>query len=196
MLFEIDNKIISSELFKRKFVCDLNSCKGACCIEGDGGAPIKEDEIISIEENLAHILPYLSEQSKQEIASNGFYKKVSNEEAATKLLPDGSCVFVHRDKSGLMSCGIEQSYRDNKSKHHKPISCHLYPIRVKRFGDIEALNYEEWSICHAACSLGESLQVRVVEFLKEPLIRAYGEEFYTELMSLKDEIISEIEKGS
>ncbi|MBM3454428.1 MAG: DUF3109 family protein [Bacteroidetes bacterium] len=196
MLFQIDDKIISSELFRKKFVCDLNSCKGACCVEGDGGAPLTQDEVTGIKENLTHILPYLSKASKKEIAQNGFYTEDSDGEKHTKLMPEGACVFVSTNSKGINSCAIEQSFRDQKSSHHKPISCHLYPIRVKKFGNLEALNYEEWSICRAACVLGELKQVRVVEFLKDPLIRAYGEDFYTELMSLKHEILKEIDKGS
>ena len=196
MLFEIDNKIISSELFRRKFVCDLNACKGSCCVEGDGGAPLKQEEIDGIKVNLDTILPFLSKASQMEIIQNGFYTEDEDGEKATRLMPDGACVFVNKNEDGNNSCAIEQSHRDGRSSEHKPISCHLYPIRVKKFGEIEALNYEEWSICSSACKLGESLQVRVVEFLKEPLIRAYGESFYSELMSLKNEILAEIEKGS
>ncbi len=196
MLFEIENKIISSELFRRKFICDLTSCKGACCVEGDGGAPIEQEEIDGIQDNLYDILPYLSEESSDVILEKGFYTEELDGQKATRLMPNGACVFVNKNESGFTSCAIEQSYREGKSIQHKPISCHLYPVRVKKFGEMEALNYEEWSICQAACILGEKHQVLVVEFLREPLIRAYGEEFYKELMSLKNEILTEIEKGS
>lgn len=196
MLFELDNKIISSEIFKRKFVCDLSSCKGACCIEGDGGAPLKLEEVENIEKNLPEILNFLDVASINSIENNGFYHKDSAGEFATNLMSDGSCVFVFRNELGHLSCGIEQAYREEKINMNKPISCHLYPIRVKKIGDVEALNYEEWSICTSACILGASQNIRVYEFLKEPLIRAYGEAFYNELNSLKQEILNEIEKGS
>ena len=180
----IDEILVSEDIVKRKFVCDLNACKGACCIEGDYGAPLLERETEIIKELLDPVLEYLEEDSVNTIREQGFFIFSNiNNGFETNLMEDGACVFMGRNELGITFCAIEKAYYDGKVDFKKPISCHLYPIRVhkNRHTGFEALNYDEWDICTAACSKGEKENIRVFEFAKEAIIRAYGEDFYEEL---------------
>jgi len=188
MLLEFDNKLISTELFKRKFVCDLSKCKGACCIEGDAGAPLKENEIKEIERNLSGIKKHMRQEGIKAINETSFFYKDEENEPVTSLVNGNECAFVFFDKQNIAKCAIEHAYKNGDSSFYKPISCHLYPIRVKTFGDMQAINYDEWSICEPACDLGESLKVPVYKFLKEPIIRAFGDNFFNELSKIDSEI--------
>ena len=176
--------LVSEALVKERFVCDLNACKGACCIEGDYGAPLLEEETKYIGEILEPVKAYLSDASIQTIEEKGFYTwNKSNKDYETELMEDGACVFMGRNELGITFCAIEKAYYDGKIPYKKPISCHLYPIRVhkNRRTGFEALNYDEWDICSAACSKGDKENVRVFEFAKDAIIRKYGEAFYEEL---------------
>lgn len=188
MLLEIQDKVVSSELFERKFVCDLNACKGACCIEGDSGAPITFEEIDQLEEDLEYIKPYMRPEGIVEVEKTGVFYMDWENEPVTTLINEKECAFVFFDDNNIAKCAIDQAHREGKTDFKKPISCHLYPIRTKKFKDFEALNYNEWSICKPACDCGTSLNVKVFRFLKEPLIRAYGEEFYKELENVDEEL--------
>ncbi|MCG9881674.1 MAG: DUF3109 family protein, partial [Bacteroidia bacterium] len=137
----LGNTLISEDVFEKEFICNLSACKGACCIEGDAGAPVTEEEKRAIEENFELIKPYLSEASLKEIDRVGAFEKDEDDEWQTTCLKSGECNFVKRDENGLLSCGIEKSYLDGKSSIRKPISCYLYPIRIVKVGDYEALNY-------------------------------------------------------
>lgn len=190
MLVEINNKVISLDIFEKKFVCDLNACKGACCIEGDSGAPITMEEIELLEEDLDAIKPYMRPEGIAEVEKTGVFYMDWDNEPVTTLINGAECAFVYFDEKGITKCSIEQAHKDGKTDFKKPISCHLYPIRTKQYAEFEALNYNEWSICSPACKLGESLSVKVYKFLKEPLIRAYGEAFFKEL----EEVDIELEK--
>jgi hypothetical protein len=181
MLVEIGDKIVSSEIFERKFVCDLNACKGACCIHGDAGAPLKLEEIGMLEDSLEEIKPYMRPEGVKAVEEQGVFYMDEENEPVTTLVNGGECAFVFFDEKGITKCAVEQAYREGKTTFIKPISCHLYPIRVKRFNEFQALNYDRWSICAPACACGEELNVSVFRFLKEPLIRAFGEGFYKEL---------------
>jgi len=181
MLVQIDDKILSTELFERKFVCDLNACKGACCVEGDAGAPMTMEEVDILEEIYDDVKPYMRPEGIAAVEETGvFYMDFSNEPATT-LVNGAECAFVYFDDNGITKCAIEKAYLEGKTDWKKPISCHLYPIRVSKVGDMEALNYNEWNICKPACSCGEALDVPVFRFLKEPIIRAWGEEFFHDL---------------
>jgi hypothetical protein len=185
MIFELDNKLISSELFERKFVCDLNTCKGACCIHGDQGAPLKSDEIDILENVLDAVIPYMRAQGIKAVEKTGvFYMDPWNKPAVT-LVNDQECAFVFFDEKNIAKCSIEQAYLEGKTTWKKPISCHLYPIRVSEIGNGIALNYDEWKICEPACSCGENLNVPAFRFLKEPLIREFGTEFYDDMLELE-----------
>jgi hypothetical protein len=181
MLLELKDKVVSTQLFERKFVCDLNTCKGACCVQGDAGAPITLEEIDILEDDLDQIKPYMRREGIHAVESAGvFYMDVENEPVTT-LVNGHECAFVFFDEKGITKCAIEEAYTNGKTSIKKPVSCHLYPIRVMDFHEKLALTYNEWDICAPACACGDKLDVPVYRFLKEPIIRAFGEEFYTEL---------------
>lgn len=181
MLLEVKDKVVSTQLFERKFVCDLNACKGACCVHGDSGAPITFEEIDLLEEDLDQIKPYMREEGIAAVEKTGvFYMDVENEPVTT-LVNGHECAFVFFDEKGITKCAIEEAYNQGKTTFKKPISCHLYPIRVMDFHEKKALTYNEWDICAPACACGDKLDVPVYKFLKEPIIRAFGEPFYEAL---------------
>ena len=188
MLVEIGDKIISTQLFERKFVCDLNACKGACCVHGDAGAPLKMDEVDILEDDLDMILPYMRPEGVSAVEKEGVFYMDQDNEPVTTLVNGGECAFVYFDENGITKCAIEKAFEEGKTKFKKPISCHLYPIRVKKFNDYLALNYDQWDICEPACACGEELNVPVFRFLKGPIIRAFGEDFYNELELVEKEL--------
>ncbi len=188
MLVEIDNKLVTTQLFEEKFVCNLNACKGACCIEGDAGAPLTFEEVDIIEDALDHIIPYMRPEGIEAINKTGVFYLDQDGEPVTTLVNEAECAFVFFDEKGITKCAIEKAQLEGKIDYKKPISCHLYPIRVKKLHDYEALNYDRWDICKDACSLGKELQVPVYKFLKEPIIRAWGEDFYKELEIVDKEL--------
>lgn len=182
-MIAIDNKLISEDLKDKKFVCDLVKCKGACCVEGDSGAPLDFDELDILEDEtlLAAVSPYLTKDGLKAIEEKGpFYLDEEVGQMKVTLKDDKACAFVNYDK-GTAYCGIEKAWLDKKIDFRKPVSCHLYPIRIQNLGEYEAVNYETWDICKPACSHGESLQIPVYQFTKAALIRKYGEEFYSKL---------------
>ncbi len=189
MLIEVDDKIISTQIFERKFVCDLNACKGACCIEGDAGAPLTLDEVDILEETFDQIKPYMRKEGVEIIEEQGVFYMDQDNEPVTSLVNNAECAFVYFDDKGITKCAVEQAYIDGKTNFKKPISCHLYPIRVKKFNDFTALNYDVWNICSDACTLGEQLAVPVYQFLKEPIIRAFGAPFFKELELVSEEVL-------
>ncbi|WP_409079696.1 DUF3109 family protein [Salibacter sp.] len=181
-MIQIDDVILSSELFEKKFVCDLSACKGACCVEGDVGAPVEESELEVMDKIYELVKPYMRKEGIEAVEAQGKYIRDSwDNEWVTPLVKGKECAYVNFDPDGTAKCSIEQAYRDNKIEFPKPVSCHLYPIRVKKYRDFEAVNYDRWDICSDACKLGDKLGVKVFEFTKEPLIRKYGESFYKEL---------------
>jgi len=188
MLIEIGDKVISTQIFERKFVCDLSKCKGACCIEGDAGAPLTEEEVSIIEDGIEEIKPYMRKEGIEEVDNNGVFYMDQDNEPVTALINGGECAFVSFDDKGTALCSIEQANYEGKTNFKKPISCHLYPIRAKKINELTALNYDVWSICSDACELGEKVNVPVYQFLKEPLIRAFGEDFFNELEIASKEI--------
>ena len=177
----IDSKIVSIEILSEKFVCDLNKCKGACCIEGDFGAPLEIEELGELDAITEKIKPYLTHEGIEEIEKNGGYiMNKSDKQFKTNLINKGPCVYINYE-NGIAHCGIERAWKDGVIEFRKPISCHLYPIRISKENSLEELNYERWDICKAACSFGKKLKVPVYQFLKEPLIRKYGAIFYKAL---------------
>lgn len=181
-MLAIGNTLISEELLEKHFVCDLNACKGACCVKGDYGAPLEDDELEELDKVYDIVKPYLPETGIAAIEKQGRYLLYDKKEWVTPLVKGKECAYtVFED--GIAKCGIEKAFYDGKIKWKKPISCHLYPIRItknKKTG-IEALNYDRWSICKAACKLGDNLKVPVFKFLKESLTRRYGKKWYAEL---------------
>ena len=191
MLVEIQDKIVSTQIFERQFVCDLTACKGACCIEGNGGAPVTKEEVDIIEANLDKVLPYMRPEGIAAIEAQGVVYEDEDFEPATTLVNGKECAFVYFDQTNTAKCAIEKAHREGQIDFIKPISCHLYPIRTKQFNEYTALNYEKWDICEPACACGEKLDVPVYKFLKEPLIRAFGPEFYNELEIVSRELDTE-----
>ena len=180
----IDNKLVSDEIIEEQFVCDLNKCKGGCCVDGDAGAPLSKEELVHLNEVHDAVLPYLDEESKRELQKQGRY--VFDEEFGwvTPTINSKVCVYGITDPNGIVKCGIEQAYNDGKVSWKKPISCHLFPIRVQLSKNkaTEYVNYEpREDLCSAGCKLGKKLKVPVYVFLKEALVRKYGLEFYETL---------------
>lgn len=191
-MFLIQEILVSSEVFNRKFVCNLSKCKGACCWEGDYGAPVASSEIEEIKESLDAVKTYLPIDNIDVINRIGpivYDEKYKGN--VTPLMKDGSCAYLFKNELGIATCSFEAAHKDGKSSFKKPISCHLYPIRIAKNEetDFEALNYDEWDICSDACQLGEELSVPVFRFLKDALIRQYGEEFYAELEGVYEQLI-------
>jgi hypothetical protein len=181
MLVEIQDKVVSTQIFEKQFVCDLTACKGACCVEGDAGAPIDDKEIEIVERDLEAIKPFMRPEGIAEVEKSGVFYVDSDNSKVTTLVNEKECAFVFFDDQGITKCAIEAAHKAGKTEFKKPISCHLYPIRVKQFSDFTALNYSHWNICEPACACGESLNVPVYRFLKEPIERAFGVSFFEEL---------------
>ncbi|MEP7322514.1 MAG: DUF3109 family protein [Saprospiraceae bacterium] len=194
-MLEIQGKLISLDIIEKKFVCNLSRCKGACCVEGDAGAPLNTDEIIWLKENLEVLLPYLDEEGAK-VAREKVFEKTSASTFCTPLKKDRACIYSSRNGQGILQCNIEKAYQDGTTDFIKPISCHLYPIRITKEEDQnwEALNYDEWDICSPACQLGTELGVPVYKFLKSPLIRKYGQGFYDELEEVAIDWIKQSQK--
>jgi len=180
-MIAIDNTLVSDELFDRKFVCDLNACKGACCVEGESGAPLEAEEIGIMEDELEKILPFLTSEGRATIAEQGVFTVDVDGDYVTPLNNGAECAFTIFDEKGIAKCGIEQAHFAGATSFRKPVSCHLYPVRVAQLKDYIAVNYHHWPICAPACACGEKLDVPVYAFLKEALTRKFGEEWYAQL---------------
>jgi hypothetical protein len=183
-MIAIDHVLLSDKIISEQFVCDLSKCKGACCVDGDAGAPLDRKELQHIDEVYDAVLPYLNQNSLDEIRKQGRYVYNAEYGWVTPTIESKICVYGIVDDNGIVKCGIEQAYLDGKVKWKKPISCHLFPIIVKKSKDgiTEFANYEpREDHCKAACSLGKQLKVPVYEFLKEPLVRKFGNDFYEAL---------------
>lgn len=185
-MIQIGESLVSLELFEEQFVCDLSACKGACCVEGDGGAPLTKAEVKKMEEILPDVWGYLNEKGKAVIEEKGVYIRAADGDLETPLVGNKECAFVVFDETNTAKCGIEQAYNDGLTDFKKPISCHLYPIREANLSIGTALNYHQWQICSAACTMGKELKVPVFKFLKEALIRKYGEDWYKEAEMIHD----------
>jgi len=179
-MFIIGNTIVSEAIIEQNFVCNIEKCKGACCIEGDQGAPIDAEDIEKINEHMLAIKPYMSEKGKKLLADKGFYEIDPDGDKVTTCLPTGECVFVVYE-NGNLACAIQRANAEKNFDYPKPISCHLYPIRVSNFKQYDALGYHEWQLCSPACTLGNQLKVQVYKFLEEPLVRKYGRDWWAEL---------------
>ncbi|MGB0916049.1 MAG: DUF3109 family protein [Flavobacteriales bacterium] len=183
-MLAIQKTLVSLDLLERYFVCDLNACKGACCVKGDAGAPLTDEEIGLLEEIVDDILPYLDEEGKAMIAQKGVFEIDVDGDKGTSLLDDGRCAFALVDDSGMVSCGIEKAQLAGDIDFKKPISCHLYPVRITEHEAYDAVNYNKWKICKPACDCGAKLDVPLFKFLKEPLTRKYGRAWYEELETI------------
>ncbi|MCB9185308.1 MAG: DUF3109 family protein [Flavobacteriales bacterium] len=180
-MLAIQDTLVSLDLLERHFVCDLNACKGICCVKGDAGAPLTDKEIDLLENIIDDILPYLDEEGRAMIDQKGVFEIDIDGDKGTSLLENGRCAYALIDEKGMVSCGIEKAFNDGAVNFKKPISCHLYPVRITEYESYDAVNYNKWSICKPACDCGAKLNVPLYRFLKEALTRKYGDAWYQEL---------------
>lgn len=180
-MIQIDDTIVALDVIDEHFICDLSVCKGECCVEGDSGAPLEKDEVKILEELLPIVWNDLSEDAKKVIEKQGVAYEDTDGEMVTSIVDGENCVFTYYDKEGICKCAIEKACKEGKTDFYKPISCHLYPIRLHQYSGFTAVNYHRWKVCSAAVTLGNKNGVAVYQFLKEPLIRKFGELWYNEL---------------
>ena len=185
-MIEHRNTLISEDIFEKRFVCDLNACKGACCVAGESGAPLEQEEADLLKELWPKIKPYIPEKGQRAIDAHGV-SEVDNDGDLVTTLVEGreECAFTVFDEKGIALCGVEKAWKDGAIPFRKPISCHLYPIRILKLADHDGLNYHTWPICKPACSCGAKLDVPVYKFLKDALVRKYGADWYAELEEIK-----------
>ena len=177
----IDDKIISDDLIHKQFECNLNACKGVCCVQGDYGAPLEKEELQILEDIYETIKPFLTQKGIQAIEEQGKYIHLGDDKYATTLIEDQPCAYYFKE-GGVSFCGIEKAWSKGLIYFRKPISCQLYPIRVEKTEQgMELLNYDQWDICSPACAMGKQKDIKIFEFLKAPLIRRYGIDFYEQL---------------
>ncbi len=180
-MVQIDDVVISLDLFEKKFICDIPKCKGCCCVEGESGAPLKDEEATLIEELYPIIEPYLVEGAKAEIAEQGKWVIDEDNDKVTPIINGAECVYAYFEEDGTCKCAIEKAYLDGKINFKKPISCHLYPIRMQQYRTYRGMNYHYWPICAPARDLGNVVGLPIYKFLKEPIIREFGTAFYDEM---------------
>jgi hypothetical protein len=179
----VGDVVLSDDIKENFFVCDLEACKGACCVEGDSGAPLEDEETKILEDIYPLVKDYITAEGRQVIEAQGTWVIDADGDKVTPTLgANRECAYALYDERGILKCGIEQAYLAGKTSWKKPISCHLYPIRVTKYDQYDALNYNRWHICDPACQLGKSLQVPLYSFLKEALVRKYGAAWYAELV--------------
>ena len=188
-MIEIDDKIVSADLLREYFACDLAACKGICCVEGNAGAPLEMDEVDTLEEEYPNYKPYMTPEGIRAVEAQGFMVVDEDGDYTTPLVDDAECAYAYTEE-GITFCAIEKAFREGKTTFRKPISCHLYPIRIGDYGPYKAVNYHRWDVCRAAVELGRKKGVPVYRFLREPLIRKFGEDWYHEL----EEAAVELEK--
>ena len=194
-MVEVNGVVVSFDVFKERFLCALEGCNGACCIEGDAGAPITPDEVKEVEALLPEIWDELLPEAREVIERQGISYHDPSGELVTSIVNGKNCVFTCYDERGCCYCAIERAYRQGRVPFYKPISCHLYPIRVTQFRNGSyGLNYHRWAVCRDAVECGKKLGVPVYKALKEPIIRRFGEEFYKALEAA-EEYIKESEKS-
>ncbi|MCL2414777.1 MAG: DUF3109 family protein [Bacteroidales bacterium] len=189
-MIAIENTLISDDIFTEFFCCNLIKCKGACCIEGNAGAPLDEDEVSYLEEHIDLIKPYLTEKGRETIENTGVFEIAIDGTVVTPLVNRAECAYLVFDNNGIAECAIEKVFEDGKISYQKPISCHLYPIRVSKIGDSDALNYDRWTICNDACIEGREKAIKIFQFLKKPLIRKYGTDWYEQAVFAENEIFA------
>ena len=186
-MFQIGKTIISEDIIENDFVCNLSACKGECCVAGDAGAPLEKEEVKILEDIYDTVKPFLRKEGIEAIEKQGTYIVQENGDLETPLVNGAECAYVTFDDKNTALCGIEEAYNKGLVDWKKPISCHLYPVRVEAYSDFAAVNYHRWPICDDACSLGKELQVPTYKFVKQALIRKFGEDWYAELEKVAEE---------
>ena len=186
-MFQLGKTIVSEDILEKEFVCNLSACKGACCVDGDAGAPLSKEETKILEEIYSKVKPFLRPEGIAAIEAQGTWRNGTDGDLETPLIDEKDCAYVIYDGKTAL-CGIEQAYNQGIVDWKKPVSCHLYPVRVKDFTEFAAVNYDKWDICDDACSLGAAFEVPVYKFVKEALIRRFGEDRYAELEKVAEEL--------
>ncbi|KWW32087.1 MAG: hypothetical protein AUK63_183 [bacterium P3] len=179
----VQNTIISDDIVDSCFACDLTCCKGQCCVEGDCGAPLDKDEIPVLEQILPAVLPYMTAAGRDVVEKTGVWTYDNVWEPCTPLVNKRECAFVAWGEDGTAYCAIEQAYRNGETNFCKPVSCHLYPIRVDQYDEFAAVNYHRWDVCRNASQCGAASGVPLYRYLREPLIRKFGRQWYDELLA-------------
>ena len=187
MMFHIGNTIVSLDVLEKEFCCDLDSCKGCCCIEGDAGAPLTDEEETQIIQILPILLPEMRKEAREIVEQKGISYLDPTGEKVTQIIAGKDCVFARTDHNGWCYCVIERAFNEGKTDFKKPLSCHLYPIRLSEHPTFTAVEYHRWDICHTARQCGRKLHLPIYKFLKEPLIRRFGEDWYNELCLVAEE---------
>ncbi len=185
-MFQLNKTIVSEEILEKEFVCNLSACKGACCVDGDAGAPLDVEETKILAQIFEKVKPFLRPEGVKAIEEQGTHVTSEFDELETPLIDGKDCAYVIFDGKTAL-CGIEQAYNEGIVDWKKPVSCHLYPIRVKEYSDFAAVNYHKWHICSDACALGEELGVPVYQFVKEALVRKFGQQWYDDLEKVAKE---------
>lgn len=180
-MIQIQHTILSDDIFEIQFICDLCKCKGQCCVDGESGAPLTEEEYEQIKNILPVIRDDLSPKAQEVIREQGIAYTDYDGELVTSIIHGEECVFTYFDAEGVCKCAIEKAYREGRIDVQKPISCHLYPIRLQKYRNFTAVNYHRWSVCRPAVKLGKKEGLKLYQFLKDPLIRCFGEEWYNEV---------------
>lgn len=189
-MIQIGKTLVSADCLDQYFCCDLPSCGGMCCIEGDDGAPLTPDEALKIEDALPHVLPLLSEKAKSIIRTQGVAYTDGEGDLVTSIVNGKDCVFSCRNKAGCCLCALEKAY-ENTPETIKPLSCRLYPIRITEYENYTALNYHRWDVCRGAIALGRQRNLPLYRFLKQPLISYFGKAWYDELEQTADELAAQ-----
>jgi hypothetical protein len=179
-MLEIGRAIVSLDILEKQFLCDLLKCKGACCVEGDSGAPVTPEEAKAIEVAYPQVAPYILESHQEEVRKQGFAVIDLDGDLVTPLVNNKQCVYTYEER-GILKCGIEKAFLDGKINFRKPVSCHLFPIRITEYKRFDAVNYQKIDICKPGRECGKKEKLPLFVFLKEPLIRKYGEEWYEQL---------------
>ncbi len=187
-MIQLGKTIISEDIIEKDFVCNLSACKGACCVDGDAGAPLEESELKILMDIYPKVKPFLRKEGIEAIEEQGLFT-TSNGEYETTLIDNKDCAYVFFDEKNVAQCGIEEAYNQGEITWKKPLSCHLYPIRVQDYSEFSAVNYHKWEICDDACTLGKELQVPVYKFVKQALVRKFGEDWYAELEKVAEEYL-------
>lgn len=186
-MFQLGETIVSEEILENDFVCNLTACKGACCVDGNAGAPLEDKETEILVDIYTDVKPFLRTEGIAAIQEQGAFVKGDDGEWETPLINNSECAYVVYTTNGTAKCGLEEAYDQGATKWKKPVSCHLYPIRIREYTELTAVNYHKWEICDPACSLGEELKVPIYKFVKEALIRKFGKQWYQELEQVADE---------
>lgn len=180
-MLQIDNTLISFDVFDKTFVCQLHACKGNCCVEGDSGAPLDENETIILDEIYPKVEPYMTPEGINSVKEQGTWVVDSDGDLVTPLVHKKECVYVFRNSEGIVQCAIEKAFNEGKIGFQKPISCHLFPVRLTKYPEFVAVNYERNPLCVPARILGEKTGIPMYQFLKTPLIRKFGSEWYHQI---------------